>query len=251
MTEDCFSDNLRQTRVVMKYEFKKYSRGKMLIIFAILMGLFLALSTAIAWWDGAFDSGSADVAFSYASSLQFLILLGATLLVSGTIASEFEDRTALALFTKPIKKWSIYFGKFSIACLVGFMFVFVYYAIMAAICLVTTGSLPSTILVSMGLAMAFMFGVAGLAVMFSSMTKKFSIAAIITFASVLMVAQMISAMLSSNAIDPWFMIDIAGGSINGSILGAESMLWRDVAVMLAWGSAACAAGYLMFRRKEL
>ncbi|MDR0509190.1 MAG: ABC transporter permease [Candidatus Methanoplasma sp.] len=251
MTEDCFSDNIRQTRVVMKYEFKKYSRGKMLIIFAMLMGLVLVMSTALTWLDGGFDNGSADLAFSYASSLQFLILLGATLLVSGTIVSEFEDRTALALFTKPIKKWSIYFGKFFIACIVGFMFVFIYYAIMAAICLAATGSLPSTILVSMGLALAFMFGMAGLAIMFSSMAKKFSIAAILTFASVLMVAQLISSMLYANAIDPWFMIDIAGASINGSILGADSMLWRDTAVMLVWGLVACAAGYITFRRRGL
>ncbi|MCL2032873.1 MAG: ABC transporter permease [Methanomassiliicoccaceae archaeon] len=252
MLEDSFSDNLRQTGVVLKYELKKYFRGKKMAIFAIIMLLVLLLNTVPPYLFGdGLNKDPLILAYSYASSMQLLVLLMATLFVSGTIVSEFEERTALVLFTKPLRKWSIFVGKVSVACMAGFMFILVYYAVTAAISLIVTGSVTSSLLTSLGLALTYMIGTAGVAVLISSMVKKSGTAAVLTFVTLLMIMMLTSGILSENSIDPWFMLDTAGYDIDGCLPDNDLNIGRSAGVMLVWGLVTGAAGYLIFRRREL
>ena len=254
MLEDNFSDNLRQMGVVMKYEFKKYLRSKKIAILIVLMGIVLFLTTAGPYISGGgLSKDPVTLMSSYISVMGLLVILLSTLLVSGTIVSEFEERTALTLFTKPLRKWSIYLGKVFTACAVSFGFVLVYYAFTAAVCLIVTGTIRSSLLVSLGLAFMYIIGTAGLAIMLSSIMKRSSTATLLTFVLLLIILLIISGLLSSSSIDPWFMLDLsgAGASINDCLRNTDVQIWKYVAAMLAWGVVTGAAGYAAFRRREL
>lgn len=262
MLEDSFSDNLRQTGVVMNNEFRKYFRGKSMTIFTILLGLVLFLNIALPYIVGdGLSKDPTELAYSFASAMLLIIIMSATLFTSGSIASEFEERTALVLFTKPLKKWSVFLGKFISACMIGFAFILIYYAILTCVSLIVTGSTSPHLPVSLGLAFACMFGSAGVAVLISSVSKKFGLAAILTFVLMLLIMPLISSMLSLGSIDPWFMLDEGAYSVGNVFLhsGASEFLpsstapdvGRSAVVMLVWGAVTSIIGYLIFRRREV
>ena len=99
--------------------------------------------------------------------------------------------------------------------------------------------------------MAYTLGASGIAVLISSVVKKSSVAAILTFVTLMLLLTIVSSILSGNSIDTWFMLDVAGTNINASFTPGYYDAARDAAVMSAWGLAAGAAGYLLFRRREL
>ena len=251
MLEDTFSDNLRQTAVISKYELKKYLRGRKIVIFAILMGAWLILNIALPYLvsDGLGTDPNV-MAGSFLSIMLFFVVLLAMLFVSGTIVSEFEERTALMLFTKPLRKWSVFMGKIITAFAVGFVFILIYYAITAAVSLVVMGAVSSSMAVSLGLAVTYLFGTAGVAVLISSLVNKSSTAAILTFVTLLMIMTVISGILGAYSVDPWFMLDTSGGNITGCFAGGIDA-WRGAGVALVWGLVTGALGYLIFRRREL
>ncbi len=252
MLEDSFSDNIRQTKVIIKYEFKKYFEGKRIIIFGVLMALVLSLSIALPYifGDGLSDDPTI-LAYSMIGMISLLILVSATLFASGTIVSEFEERTALVLFTKPLKKWSIYLGKVFTACVLGILFMLVYYGVVAVVSMIVTGSIATNLLLSLGLALAYVIGTTGVAVLISSVVKKSSTAAILTFISLLLLLTIISSILTVNSIEPWFMLDEASMSITNCLSNESYDALRSGSVMVIWGLVTGAIGYLAFRRREL
>lgn len=250
MLEDSFTDNLRQAKVMMKYEFKKYFSGKKIAIFGVLMGLVLLLNIALPYLlEGGLGNDPDQLAYSMLSFIGLLILISATLFVSGTIVSEFEERTALVLFTKPIKKWSIFAGKVSAACILGFAFVLIYYAVVAVVSLIATGAISSALPISLGLALTYVIGTSGVAVLISSVVKKSSTAAILTFVVLLIFFTMITGILSMS-LDPWFMLDEASNGILTCLSDEVCNAPRSAAVMLVWGMVTGLIGYAAFRNRE-
>lgn len=249
--EDVFRDNFRQTRIITKYESRKYLEGKKILLYGALMALVLGMLIVLPYVFGDGLSTDPDALASYfMSAVPFMILLSATLFASGAIVSEFEDRTGLFLFTKPIKKWSIYIGKGTAACLLGFAFVAIYYVVVAAVSFIVTGSLTSEFLVSFMLALLYTFATTGVAVMLSSMVKKSSTAAILTFVMLLMIFTIISTVLSMNSIETWFMLDEASTAMADCITNPSFDSMRSGAVMLVWGAITGVLGFLIFRKRE-
>ncbi|MCL1978903.1 MAG: ABC transporter permease, partial [Methanomassiliicoccaceae archaeon] len=165
MLGDNFSDNMRQTGVIVKYELKKQFRGKRIAIFAVIMVLLLALCTILpyAFGDGLSALSPNELARLYMGSMvQLYVILLATLFFASIIVSEFEERTALILFTKPLKKWSVFLGKISAALLIGFAFILIFYAVTAVISLIALGTVTSALLKSLGLALICMVGLGGI-----------------------------------------------------------------------------------------
>jgi len=102
------STYLKQSYVVMKNEIVKFTRGKKMLLFTALIFLVLILLTAVPYLlgDGLTDNAT-ELAASYSSFVALIVLLFATLFASTSLVSEFEERTALILFTRPVKKSSI------------------------------------------------------------------------------------------------------------------------------------------------
>ena len=177
---------------------------------------------------------------------------------SVTLVSEFEDRTSLVLFTKPIRKASIFMGKFMAAYALSLAFMVVYYLISAVIVLVKTGGFTASMFPSMLYCAIYIFALTGIAMFFSSVMKKSSSASIMTFVFILLVPGIVSAIIAAamssspeQVLDVWYMLNIAEGVITDCITGKATEELRAVIVMLVWGLVPMLASLRIFRNKQV
>ncbi|MFA5452261.1 MAG: ABC transporter permease subunit [Candidatus Methanomethylophilaceae archaeon] len=259
------ADDLRQSYVVMKNEMTKFFRGKRMLLFLGLVVTVLLLITVLPYALGdGLSKDPKEIIQTYISFVYLLVLLAATLFASVTIVSEYEERTALILFTRPIKKSSIFLGKFSASLIIGIAFVGLYYLLVALISLIVAGGVDSEMAKSLLLAVMYVIGTFGVAILISSIMKKASTSTIITFVILLMILPIISAViivsLTPESIDvftnpdvvfydAWWMLDQASNAIYG-VLSTTVNVARESLVMVAWGLASTAVAFILFKRKE-
>jgi ABC-2 type transport system permease protein len=252
------ADDFRQVKVVAKNEMIKFIRGKKLTIYLIFIVLIFALITILPYALGG-DLGDTpgEVMMGYLALATFLPVLAATLFASSVYVSEFEERTALILFTRPVKKTTIFIGKF-VGCLILELIVIVgYYVAVAVVTLIVTGEMGS-LLASLGYILLFLLAVSAVAAVFSSLMKKSGTAAIMTFITLLMLLSVVSMIIQGAAhVDPWFMLDQAGNAILTSIpeiADAAGMVAPDavktVGTMVAWTIVPLFIAWALFRRRE-
>lgn len=206
-------DDFRQSYVVAKNEIRKFVVGKRFALYVLLIVLVFALITFMPFLVGGnLGHTAGDVISKYVPYVFLLIILAATLFASVTIVSEFEERTALVLFTRPIKKTSIFLGKIIGCIILEATMIIAFYIGIAVVTFLVAGTVPTSLLTSLGVALLYTVAASGVAIFISSIMKKGSTAAIMTFVFLLLILTIISGVLST-VIDPWFMLDQAEGSI--------------------------------------
>ena len=269
-------DDLTQTYMVAKNEVIKFLRSRKFMLYGLLVVAIVALMTLLpyALGDGLSGSGG-DIFSGYIGYASLLVLLGATLFASYSIVSEFEERTALILFTRPLRKFTIFLGKFA-ACfaLTGVVMV-LYYAVSLVIAFAVSGELVTSFAPSLVMCLLYVFATTGVAMLISSVMKKGGTSAVMTFVTILLLISVVSAVMSASGIDTWFMLDSAASSITNSIpeyvassndllvqvgqeLGVDmsgSMIEPADCVasggaMAAWGLITLVLAYLRFSRRE-
>ena len=203
-----FTEATRQAFVVMKNEIKKYFSGKRMFVFMALLSIIVFVIVVAPYM---FGSKANPVYFLMMSAL--VVLMAATLFASISIVSEYEERTALIVFTRPIRKTSIFVGK-ALACLtLTIAFTALYYLIAIIVSAIINGSVSGDMFVSFGLSCAYAFGTIGVAMLVSSIMKKGSTSTIITFVILAVIITAFSLVLNAANVDSWWMIDQAAGSI--------------------------------------
>jgi len=226
-----FAEATRQSFVVMKNEIKKYFSGKRMFVFMALLAIIVFVIVVAPYM---FNSEADPVYFLMMSSL--VVLMASTLFASISIVSEYEERTALIVFTRPIRKTSIFVGK-AMACIVlTISFMALYYVIAVLVSAAINGSVSGDILVSFGLSCAYAFGTIGVAMFVSSIMKKGSTATIITFVILAVIITAFSMVLNAAKVDSFWMIDQAADSIMSCSQEYRDMMnemYRSLGEMLA------------------
>ena len=208
--------NFTQTCVVAKNEIVKCVRGrKFLISFAIVLIVFL-LVTALQFitdsWDTLDNMGA--LASTYLNTLPLVIALIVALLSSIALVSEFEERTALVLFTRPIRRTSILLGKVFSCTIIEALIIAFYYILVVVVGFFKIDSMSYIdILISYGFAVLYAFSASGIAFVISAFFKKGSVCTIICLLLLLLVIPLVSTMLGNNGGENWFMIDKASDAI--------------------------------------
>ena len=195
-----FTDDIRQSFVVAKNEIRKFLVGKKIILFGILVLVLEALNLIVpfVWGDGFTLDGSPDPIYgaeALLGNITLFILIAAVLFTATSIVSEFEERTALVLFTKPIRKWAIYFGKLMASIIIMTCFMLALYLFTAIVCFATCSGVPGAFLASLGLAICGVIGASGMAILMSSICQKGSTASIMSLVVLLLVLSIIGALL--------------------------------------------------------
>lgn len=225
-----FTESARQAFVVMKNEIKKYFSGKRMLVFAALLAIIVFVIVVAPYM---FGEKTNPVYFVMMSAL--VVLMAATLFASISIVSEYEERTALIVFTRPIRKTSIFAGK-AMACIVLTIgFTALYYLIALIVSLAVDGSVNADLFASFGMACAYAFGTIGIAMLVSSVMKKGSTATIITFVIIAVIVTALSMVLNAANVDSSWMIDQAAGSIETSTEGYRDMvneMYQQIGMML-------------------
>jgi len=252
-------DDFRQAYVVAKNEIRKFVRGKKFLVYIIMISMVFALWTLLpfALGESFTDAyGGGNIIPVYTAFMVILIVVGATLFASNVIVSEFEERTALVLFTRPVKRTSIFVGKVMGCLVIEASLILLYYLGVAVVVLGVDGSLPIEWYKSLGLAMMYILAASGVAVAISSILKKSSTSAVLTFFSLLLIISMVSVALVIANIDPWFMLDQAAAELhpssfeNGMPVIPMEHAARAAGVMAAWCAATMVLAWAAFVRRE-
>ena len=203
--------DLQQIVTVAKYDVLKHLRSKrllgLLVIEALLLGLTFALPILLGA-DAAEDP--ADYMSAFVSWAEILIVLGATMFAGDAIVSEFQSRTGYLLFPNPVKRSSIFLGKYLSTLGIIVLMLIVYYGIAALLTFVMTGSGTVLSLYSMLFAFAYGAAAAALGFLISSVLKGSTGSLILTFFTLIMILPMIAQLLPIGEIKPWFVLTYCG-----------------------------------------
>lgn len=270
-TEKNSADDIRQIGVVTKYELLKHARSKRFLTFVGIAALMFILMTALSFiLDGKLPNDETAFMKLYLAPLHIMIVIGVSLICASAIASEFEERTALLMFPRPMKKTTFFIGKALSSFIACGAVVALYYGICILVSLLSTGGLDINTFGSFGMAMLFMLGTGGFALLMSSLFKKASTAVIVTIAVLLLVFNMIDGVMILNEVEPIFSITYAGTDILNYVAGdptgiqtvevmpgvnTEMMYFYPTHMMAllicaVWFAVTTLLSALIFRRKE-
>jgi ABC-2 type transport system permease protein len=211
-------------RVVIGYEFMKHMRRKRLYV--ILGIALLAEVLVLILIPTLLDSYPKNVMVMAAmlTAGPSLAAIGAVFFAGDAIAGEFEGRTGFILFTNPIKKTTLWMGKYLAGFIsVGLLIVFTY-IITAISLLVIYGEVPMEIFKSFGLCLLFAAGVLSVTFLFSSISKGSMGATVMTLVFVWVISGILESVLAFTNNPYWFILSAGGDSIALAYGGMEQFI---------------------------
>lgn len=203
--------DLKQVAFVTKNELIKSVRGRKFLASVAVIGIIFLLITFLPFLsaDHKFYDDVPDMLQSYLSNVASFSTLIVALIGSVSLVSEFEERTALILFTRPVKRTSIFIGKFLSSLILCTLIMLGYYVGVAIVNLCMDFSVSSHLLESFVYCFFYVFAVTGIAFLMSSIFKKGTVAIIFTLLTAIIIIPVVSVIIGG---DTWFMLDTAGKS---------------------------------------
>ena len=254
---DGIADDLRQAFVVGKNEITKYARGKKLLIFGVIIIVIAALLSALPYVLGSSYEDPDDVALTFVSFLAIIMELAGVLFAAGALVSEFEDRTALMLFTKPVRKWSIFVGKLSASIVIVTVMCGALLLYIMLFSKLATGDVTPGFGTLFLLTVAAVFAICGLSMLMSAISKKSSTATILTLVMLLLLLGLIEGIIQTSAnVETWWMLTNALDSLIfvfgpvGGVSMTDAEILRAAGVMVAWGVVTNVIAFLLFRKRD-
>jgi len=227
--------------IVIRYEFLKHIRRKRLYV---ILGIALVVEAAVlilipALRDGY--PGSVMVMAAMLTAGPSLAAIGAVFFAGDAIAGEFEGKTGFLLFTNPIKKMTLWSGKYiaSLAA-VGLMIIFSYIIIAISLGAIY-GEVPLEIFESFGVCMLFAAAVLSVTFLFSAISKGAMGATVMTLVFVWVISGIVQSVLGFTGNPYWFLISAGGDSI-AMVYGGMEMFMEGFGGMTG-GMGAMLEGY--------
>ncbi len=250
------NSDVKQVFAVMGNEILKFIRGKKMYIYIAIIALFIAMDLTILLLVED-DQGNrlslledgTTIAYGIMGDLSFVLLIMATLFAAGSISSEFEERTALILLTKPIKRTSVLAGKYLASVSVGVATLVLYLVVALVLILIGGGNLDGDLFAGLGMYLMFVLMSVAIAMLISSFAKKSSTSALLTLFFLLIFPLIFEAILGSRGVDTWFLI----GSLRTSAIdvlngGGEPL--RDIIAMLVWTVVPLIGAGVLFQKRQ-
>jgi ABC-2 type transport system permease protein len=203
---------LEKLRVVIGYEFLKHIRRKRLWV---ILGLALLAEVAVLILIPALSDGYPDDVMTMAAILTIgptLAAIGAVFFAGDAIAGEYESHTGFILFTNPLRKITLWTGKYLASVIAVALLVIFSYAIISISLLIIYGEVPVETFKSFGLSLLFAAAVLSVTFFFSSVSKGAMGATVITLVFVMIISGIIESVLSFTGHAYWFLISAEGDS---------------------------------------
>jgi ABC-2 type transport system permease protein len=215
--------SMAQVGISMKYTFLEYIRSRRFLIVLIITLLIAALLTIIVAWRrpaGFLVSNLGFYSSWWGLSVTFVIILTGIFFGGDAISGEFQNKTGYFGIPNPVRRSSIYIGKWLSAFLAATAIFLVYTVITIANGVYYFGSsgLPYQFGYSLLFAWFYLAAVMGVAFFFSSLFKSSSISILVTVILLLFGFSLIQTLVSDLVgIEPWFILTYGAGII-GNIL---------------------------------
>lgn len=216
--------SLSQAMVATKYTFLEYLRSRRFAILFVLMLVISALLTFVFAYKRPVTALTDPLAFYstwWGMSATFVVVLSGIFFGGDAISSEFQNRTGYFVIPNPIRRSSVYLGKF-IGALIAATIVFVVFAgITVANGLYYFGfNVPGAFWESALFAWIYLLAVLGFAFFISSIFKSGSYSILVSAVFLLFGFSLIEGLVSALVgIEPWFVLSY-GSEIVGNVLQA-------------------------------
>ena len=214
--------SVSQVGIISKYEFLNYIRSRrFFILLAISLAIAAAL-TAVAAYYGVERFGSTSLGFYsrwWGFSANYVIIFCAIFFGGDAISGEFQNKTGYFLVGNPIRRSSIYIGKWIAAVIASILVFGVFTGITLGNGIYYFGtSIPTQFAESFLFCLVYLAAALGLTFFFSSVFKSSSMSILVTAILLLFGFNLISTLVSNIAqVEPWFMLPY-GADIIGNIL---------------------------------
>jgi ABC-2 type transport system permease protein len=267
--------SIAQVGTIMKYTFLDYFRSRR---FFILLALTLIISALLTLLVGYYRPQSflLDSLSFYSSwwgnSSTFVIILGGIFFGGDAISGEFQNRTGYFGVPNPIRRSSIYIGKWLSAFIAATVMFIIFVVIAIGNGIYYFGlNVPIEFGESLLFAWFYLAAVMGFTFFFSSLFKSSSMSILITTILFLFVFSLIQTLVAILVkIEPWFMLTYGAGIITSvltvpypghihtQIFGEGQITLTTYTAFISEGLAiigiyfiiTAALGLLLFERKE-
>lgn len=264
--------SLSQVGVVTRFEILNFFRSRR---FFVLLGISFAIGgilTGVIAYYGVSTFATSPLSFYsfwWGASVQFIIAINGIFFGGDAISGEFQNKTGYFLVANPLRRSSIYIGKW-LGALTASLMIFAGYAT------ITIGNgiyyfgtnIPYQFGESLIFSVIYLVAVLGCTFFFSSLFKSSSMSILVTAILFLFAFGIIQNLVTMFAkIEPWFIIFPYGASIIGNVLtnpypthtsdpvsGAPTVYAATIsevlAILLGYFIVTAILGLLMFEKKE-
>jgi ABC-2 type transport system permease protein len=215
--------SISQIGITMKYTFLEYFRSRRFLILMIITLLIAAALTIIVAWRRPETFLATNLGFYsnwWGRAITFVIILSGIFFGGDAISGEFQNKTGYFGIPNPIRRSSIYVGKWLSAFLAAnaVLAVFTVITIANGIYYFGSSGVPYQFGYSLLFAWFYLAAVMGLTFFFSSLFKSSSISILVTVILLLFGFTLIETLVSDLVgMEPWFVLTYGAGII-GNIL---------------------------------
>jgi ABC-2 type transport system permease protein len=270
-------DSFTQVTKLTRYQLREYLRS---LRFVALVGIVAAigaiLTAVVAYFRGSIVSNSTGFYGTFwGGGVDIVIVLAAVFFGGDAIAGEFQNKTGYFLMGLPVRRSTVYIGKFiaaylaSTAMLVLFLLILIgngaYYF--------GTGVLPWQLGLSFVLALVYLVAVLGATFLFSSLFKTsaygFVLTAILFLFGFTLLEDLVTGLVK---IEPWMVISYAestignvfSSNVNWGLSGSTTTVAigrlrettytagvvEGIIIMIVYFLVTAVVGLLLFEREE-
>ena len=270
-------DSLAQVGKLARYQLREYLRSRRFLALVAIIGAIGAILTGLLGYyrPSALLGGSLAFYSDLWGGVTVVIVLAAVFFGGDAIAGEFQNKTGYFLMGLPVRRTTVYVGKFLAAFLASVAMVLLFLAIVVGngVFYLRAAALPWQLGVSLVLAIVYLAAVLGATFLFSSLFKTsaygFVLTAILFLFGFTILQELVTDLVG---IEPWMVISYAastitnvfGSGVNWGLAGQSSTVtefrtttttWtagiaEGVVIMIAYLVVTAAVGLWRFEREE-
>ena len=264
--------SLAQVGVTMRYTFLDYFRSRRFIILLIIGLLISALLTALVGYYRPYTQPLDFYSGWWGATASLVVVLSAIFFGGDAISAEFQNKTGYFTLPNPVRRSSIYVGKWLAAFAAATVILLIYAAITVANGVFYFGAnFPYQFGESMLFAWLYLAAALGFTFLFSSLFKSSSYSILVTALLLLVAFGIISDVVEGLAkVEPWFLLTYGSGII-GNVLTSpypahtspltgpggrvlfityNATIPEGLAIMAIYFVVTAAIGLFLFERKE-
>jgi ABC-2 type transport system permease protein len=264
---------MAQVGIITKYSLLDYVRSRRFYILLTITILIAALLTGVVGYyrpEGMLTSSLSFYSEWWGRSVTFVIVLTGIFFGADAISGEFQNKTGYFSITNPIRRSSIYVGKWVAAFIASTIMLAIFTAITLGNGFYYFGlSVPSEFLTSVLFSWFYLVAVLGFSFFFSSFFKSSSMSILVTAILFLFAFDMVQILVINFAqIEPWFILTY-GSSIIGNVMSVpypphattlyagdttltmyNATIPEGLAIIAVYFAVTVVLGLLLFERKE-
>lgn len=266
--------SISQVGTITKYEVLNYFRSRRFFILLTIDLIISALITGLVGYYGLSSVGVVNslqfYSFRWGTPINFVTILAGIFFGGDAISGEFQNKTGYFLVAHPLRRSSIYIGKW-LGALIASLMTFAVFAVIT----VANGAyyfgtdIPYQFVESIIFAIVYLLAVLGLTFLFSSLFKSSAMSITVTAILFLFVFSLLEQLLNGLiGIEPWFIVTYGAGIIGNVLMdpyptnqairgigGRERTLFAvsipaGLAILIGYLVVSAILGLIVFERRE-